>query len=84
MLKAHSLFAKDVAKLDTKDKERLLIVLDNIKKNPTRYKSIKYISNGFRARIGNLRVVYMVKENEIWILIVEKRNSVYKNMNKRL
>ncbi|NMG83726.1 MAG: type II toxin-antitoxin system RelE/ParE family toxin [Methanosarcinales archaeon] len=83
-LRAHPLFEKDVKKLDKKDKEKLSGALRKIKENPTRYKSVKGIPNCFRLRIGNLRVVYMAKEAEIWILIVEKRKQVYKEMKKRL
>lgn len=83
-LKAHPLFEKDVKKLDKKNKERLLDTLEKIKENPTRYKQVKGIPNCFRLRIGNLRVVYLVKGDEIWILIVEKRKSVYREMKKRL
>ena len=84
ILKAHPLFENDVKKLDKRDKERLLDTLEKIKADPTRYKPVKGIPNGFRARIGNLRVVYLVKGSEIWILIVEKRKSVYTKMKKRL
>ena len=83
-LRAHSLFEKDVKKLDKKDRERISIALKRIKENPTRYRPVKGIPNCFRLRIGNLRVVYMVKGDGIWILIVEKRKQVYKEMKKRI
>ena len=83
-LRAHPLFEKDVKKLDKRDKARLSGALKKVKGNPTRYKPVKGIPNCFRVRIGNLRVVYMVKEDEVWILIVEKRKRVYKEMKKRL
>ncbi|RZB29442.1 MAG: hypothetical protein AEth_01170 [Candidatus Argoarchaeum ethanivorans] len=83
-LKAHPLFEKDVKKLDKKDREGISVALKRLKENFIRYKPIKGIPNCFRLRIGNLRVVYIVKGDEIWILIVEKRKQVYKEMKKRL
>ena len=68
ILKAHPLFENDVKKLDKRDKERLLDALEKIKEDPTRYKPVKGIPSGFRARIGNLRVVYMVKGSEMGAL----------------
>ena len=83
-LRAHPLFEKDIKKLDKKDRERISVALKRIKEKPTRYKPVKGIPNCFRLRIGNLRVVYMVKGDEIWILIVEKRKQVYNEMKNRL
>ncbi|MGC9444725.1 MAG: type II toxin-antitoxin system RelE family toxin [Candidatus Methanospirareceae archaeon] len=83
-VKAHPLFAKDVKRLDKKDKERLLDAIQKIKENPTRYKPVTGIPYCYRARFGNLRIVYLLRSSEIWIVIVAKRKNVYKEMKQRI
>ncbi|MFQ6089527.1 MAG: type II toxin-antitoxin system RelE/ParE family toxin, partial [Candidatus Methanofastidiosia archaeon] len=82
--KTHPLFEKDIRKLTKLERKRLSRILSKIKENPTRYRKLKKFKNCYRVRIGNLRVVYILKGEIIWIVIVGKREKVYREMKKRI
>lgn len=84
ILKAHPLFEKDIKKLDEPDKERLKKLILRIKENPARFKPLRGYQGLFRIRFGGLRLVYALRDETIWLIIVDKRKKVYKEMLKRL
>ncbi len=84
VLKAHPLFEKDIKKLDRSDKERLKELILRIKENPERFKHLKGYHSLFRVRFSGFRLVYALKDKIIWLIIVDKRKRVYKEMLKRM
>jgi addiction module RelE/StbE family toxin len=83
-IKFHPDFFKDLDKLDKKDVKIVEKQIEKVKQNPRRFKSLHGITNCYRIRIGNLRIVYYVKNRVIWFLTVEKRDTVYGIYLKRL
>lgn len=68
--------------LDQKTKERLKKRLIEVKKNPFNnhedVKKLKGLGNDvYRLRVGKIRVVYQVIENDIEILAVDYRGNIY-------
>lgn len=84
VLKAHPLFERDVKKLDKPDKERLKELILRIKEDPNRFKPLRGYAGLFRVRFSGLRLVYALRDETIWLIIVDKRKRVYKEMLKRL
>lgn len=73
-------FEKQLNKLETKDKIRVIEKLEEITENPYSYVK-KLVGNPFfRLRVGNLRVIMEVKDDKLLILVlkVNKRSKVYK------
>jgi len=84
LLKAHPLIEKDIKKLSKTDKERLRGLILRIKENPNRFKPLTGYAGCFRIRFSGLRFVYAIKGETIWLIIVDKRKTVYKEMTKRI
>lgn len=73
-------FEKDLKKLRQADRERIWKVLEEIQETPYSYKSLSGQLSGTRsARVGDLRVLYVIAENEdrIILLHVGHRERVY-------
>jgi len=83
IIKAHSLFLKDLEKLDKKHIERVTKIILEIKENPRRFKALKGFKNHFRIRFDKYRLIYCLEDNEIHLLILEERKKVYKELEKR-
>ncbi|VVB91476.1 Uncharacterised protein [uncultured archaeon] len=79
-LKAHPLFERDIKKLSKIDKDRLSGLILRIKENPDRFKLLTGCHRCFRVRFGNFRLVYALKSKTIWLIIVENRKKVYKEL----
>lgn len=84
VLKAHPSFEKDLKKLSKADRERLTKLIFKIKEDPARFKSLKGFYGVFRVRFSGFRLVYALKGEIIWLVIVDKRKYVYKKMLKRI
>ena len=82
-LKAHPRFEGDLKKLSNIDKGHLEELLKRIKENPHRFKPLKGFSECFRVRFSNFRLIYVLKGTTIWLITVDKRKRVYKEMIKR-
>ena len=82
-LKSHPKVKDDIKSLDNRDKKIARKAIDKIKENPLRYKHLNIYKNTYRLRIGKIRIVYLIKENTIWILIIEKRSKVYSSLSER-
>ena len=59
-------------------------MLERIEENPDSFKPLRGFSECFRVRFSNLRLIYVLKGTTIWLIIVDKRKRVYKDMLKRL
>ncbi len=84
VLKAHPSFEKDLKKLSKADRERLTRLIFKIKEDPARFKPLKGFNGVFRVRFSGFRLVYALKGEIIWLVIVNKRKYVYKKMLKRI
>lgn len=83
-LKAHPLFEKDLKGLNKSERTIIRKFLEKIKENPGRYKKLKHLKNCYSVRVKDLRLIYYLEENTILLLIVGKRETVYKEMKKRM
>ncbi len=84
VLKAHPSFEKDLKKLSKADREHITKIIFKIKEDPERWKPLKGFHGVFSVRFSGLRLVYALKSEIIWLVIVDKRKHVYKKMLKRL
>ncbi|TRZ87520.1 MAG: hypothetical protein D4R88_09255 [Methanosarcinales archaeon] len=84
LLKAHPLIEKDIKRLSKTEKEHLSGLILRIKENPNRFKPLTGYTGCFRIRFSGLRLVYAIRGETIWLLIVDKRKTVYKEMAKRI
>ena len=70
---------KTLEKLDEDTRKRIIEKLKLLAENPfiLPYKKIKGRENTYRIRIGDYRVIYSVRGQEIRILKIDKRERVY-------
>lgn len=85
VVRFHSEFFRDLAKLSKKEIEIFEKKKEKIKQNPLRLKHLSGGENCYRETItSNIRLIYYIKGNEIWILIIDKHDDAYANYRKRL
>lgn len=84
VLKAHPRFEKNLEKLGKIDKDHLSELILRIKEDPYRFKPLRGLPGCFRVRFSSFRLVYALKDETIWLLIVDKRKRVYRELRKRL
>jgi len=74
-------FKKDLEKLDKHPRERILSKVYELENKPELGKHLIGIDL-WSLRIGNYRVIYKIKHNELIILVltVEHRKKVYKDL----
>ena len=84
-IKEHPDFFKDLDKLGTKDLEIFYNKKRKIRENPERQKHLSGGNNCYREPItDNIRVVYCINENIIWLLTIGKHKDAYKTYLKRV
>jgi len=71
---------RDIARLDSKTKERIGKTLLRYQEEPLRYaeKLSDPILGGYRFRIGDYRVIFDIEGNEIVVLRVGHRREIYR------
>ena len=84
VLKAHPRFEKDLKRLNKVEKKQIAELILRIKEDPYRFKPLKGFPECFRVRFSSLRLVYVLKGETLWLIIVDKRKRVYKEMRKRI
>ncbi|MDF1534677.1 MAG: type II toxin-antitoxin system RelE/ParE family toxin [Methanosarcinaceae archaeon] len=84
VLKAHPRFESDLKKLNKVEKKQLTELILRIKEDPYRFKTLKGFPECFRVRFSSFRLVYVIKGETLWLIIVDKRKRVYKEMQKRI
>ncbi len=58
--------------------EEIIKTLKALKKNPSKGKPLKNKLKNYRSlRVKNYRIIYRIKENEIRIYTINKRETVY-------
>ncbi len=85
IIKEHPDFYKDLDNLGTKELEILYKKKHKIKEDPLRLKHLSGGENCYREEItSNIRLIYYVKGNTIWLLTVDKHDDAYAGFRKRL
>lgn len=85
VIRFHSLFFKDLEKLSKTDIEIFEKKKAKIKQNPLRLKHLSGGENCYREEITtNIRLIYYLKENVIWMLTIDKHDDAYQKYRQRL
>ena len=85
VIKEHPDFFEDLEKLGKKELELFYKKKEKIKQNPLRLKHLSGGENCYREAItSNVRLVYAIKGNEIWMLVIAKHDEAYNVYKKRL
>ena len=74
---------KSLSKIPEKDKNKIYIAIDNLKRDPIlgpNIKSLKGDVGGYRLRVGNYRIVYNLDFNIIQVVVLKiaHRKEIYK------
>jgi mRNA interferase RelE/StbE len=72
---------KSLKKLSQRDRELVYVVLETLKENPTPPKALKLSGrDGYRIRIGDLRILYSINKGELIILVIDigHRREIYR------
>ena len=84
-VREHPDFFRDLDKLSTKDLEIFYHKKSKIKQNPLRQKHLSGGENCYREPItDNIRLIYFIESNTIWLLTIGKHKEAYKEYLKRL
>ena len=74
---------KALEKLDKPDKRRVMAGIDALATNPRPQQATPLVNRGaqWRLRIGNYRVIYEIKDNDLLILVIDlgHRSQIYKH-----
>ncbi len=85
IIKEHPDFLRDLDKLSNADLEIFYKKKEKIKLNPLREKHLSGGENCYREPITkNIRLVYFIESNIIWLLTIQKHEEVYGSYRKRL
>ncbi len=84
-IKEHPEFFKDLDRLNVAELEIFYKKKKKIKENPERQKHLSGGSNCYREPITeNIRLIYAIQGNTIWLLAIGKHKEAYKEYIKRL
>ena len=78
---------KDIKELDYQYKEKIIKSIEEKLQISPQSSGIPLkgdLSNYFKLRVGDYRVVYEIQENEVIILCIKHRKDVYKAAVKRI
>jgi mRNA-degrading endonuclease RelE of RelBE toxin-antitoxin system len=70
--------SKVLKKLSSKERKKLKIILNKIKQgkfNSFQVKKLKGHANIFRIRKGKMRIIFLKKDNDFFLLAVERRSD---------
>ena len=85
IIKEHPDFFKDIDKLGIGELRNFYDKKKKIKANPLRQKHLSGGSNCYREPItDNLRLIYYVEDNVIWMLTIGTHKKAFKDYTKRL
>lgn len=83
----HTDVKEDTARLDEKLKERIKTAIETrLTSAPHQYGEPlrKNLKGYWKLRVGDYRVVFKIKDKEVWILGIRHRKEVYKEITKRI
>lgn len=74
---------KYLSKIDKEISKRIIEKIEKLKNNPFPQDSKRIVNTKdkvFRIRVGEFRVLYRIKDNQIIIIfLIDKRSKIYKN-----
>lgn len=72
---------KNFKNVDRLNRKKVTDALDELARNPfpkgKKVKKLAAVENGWRLRVGKLRILYTIEDNIIRIYIIDKRGDVY-------
>jgi len=84
-IKEHPDFFKDLDKLGRKELQNFYDKKKKIKENPLRLKHLHGGPNCYREPItDNIRLIYYIEKNTIWLLTIGPHKKAFKGYLKRL
>ena len=84
-IKEHPDFLKDLDHLSTADPTIFYKKKQKVKQNPLRQEHLSGGTNCYREPItDNIRLIYYVERNVIWLLTIGRHDDAYKEYLKRL
>lgn len=84
-IKEHPDFFKDLDRLGIKELQNFYNKKNKIKENPIRLKHLSGGSNCYREPItDNIRLIYYVEKNTIWLLTIGLHKRAFRDYIKRL
>lgn len=85
IIKEHPDFFRDLDKLGVRELQNFYDKKKKIKENPMRMKHLSGGANCYREPItDNIRLVYYVEENTIWLLTIGTHKKAFVEYTKRL
>ena len=85
VIREHPDFFKDIHKIGTKELRIFRKKKEKIRQNPEREKHLSGGENCYREPITkNIRLIYIIQGNLVWLLTIEKHDASYHNYLKRL
>lgn len=85
VIKEHPDFFNDLDKLGVRELQNFYDKKKKIKENPLRVKHLSGGTNCYREPItDNIRLIYFVKGDVIWLLTIGTHKKAFKNYLKRL
>jgi mRNA-degrading endonuclease RelE of RelBE toxin-antitoxin system len=85
IIQSHPDLIKDLDRLNSKELEIFYKKKNKIRENPLRLKHLAGGSNCYREEItSNIRLVYYLEQNTIWLLTIGKHKHAYEDYLKRL
>ncbi|MFW5991201.1 MAG: type II toxin-antitoxin system RelE family toxin [Candidatus Nanoarchaeia archaeon] len=85
IIRTHPDFIKDLDKLGVRELQNFYNKKQKIRENPLRQKHLSGGSNCYREPItDNTRLIYYVKDKEIWFLTIGTHKEVFKDYVRRL
>lgn len=85
VIKEHPDFFKDLDRLGIKELQNFYEKKNKVKENPLRMKHLSGGSNCYREPItDNIRLIYYVKGNAVWLLTIGLHKKSFNDYIKRL
>lgn len=83
-IKLHKNARKNLKKIDPTTQKRIVKAITNLENNPTPngYKKLKgQIEDKYRIRVGDYRIIYTIKNEELVILVltIGHRKDIYRD-----
>ena len=84
-IKEYPDFFNDLDKLGVKELQNFYTKKKKIKENPLRQEHLSGGSNCYREPItGNIRLIYYIEKNTIWLLTIGQHKRAFKDYIRRL
>ena len=68
---------RKINKSDNKTAKRIKQVIFSLRDGEVSGETLKGFSNFKKYRIGKYRLIYTIVDDELWVTIIEKRETVY-------